>query len=51
MTPQGRRFLVKRLNDAPDLDALRRVWGSFGIEAQNDPELQRLKDELKAGMS
>lgn len=50
-TDHGRAFVIDRLATAPDLDALRRVWESLGVEYQNDPVVQKAKNDFKAGMS
>ena len=51
LTPAGKAWVLKRLSDAPDREALRRVWEDLGIAYQRDPDVIRLKDELKASMS
>jgi hypothetical protein len=47
MTPAGKAWVLQRLSDAPDREALRRVWESLNPAYQNDPDIQALKDKLK----
>lgn len=47
MTPEGRSHIITRLTNAPDLDALRRVWDSVSFEYQADPKIQEFKDKMK----
>ena len=49
-TDHGRAFVVARLGDAPDLDALRRVWESLGLEYKKDQVVRDAKDRIKAAM-
>lgn len=50
-TPNGKAYVLHRLSDAPDLNALRRVWESLGREYQQDADVVAFKDLLKEGMS
>lgn len=50
MTPEGRKYIMARLTDAPDIHALRRVWESISVEYRNDREIRALKDDLRARM-
>lgn len=50
MTPNGRTFALMRLADAPDLDALRAVWGNLAVEYQKDEVVRDMKDALKQRM-
>jgi hypothetical protein len=49
-TEAGKAFVLQRLFDAPDQEALRRVWESLGVAYQKDPDIRALKDQLKANM-
>lgn len=49
-TDPGRAFAMARLSQAPDLEALKTVWGSLGITYQRDADIAALKDQLKAQM-
>ena len=40
-------FTLSRLSQAPDLDALRRVWESLSIEQKSDPYVREYKDRAK----
>ncbi len=46
----GRAYVLSRLNDAPTLEALRRVWENLGDSYKRDPIVQKAKDDLKAAM-
>lgn len=48
MTPDGLKYVLGRLGDAPDLPALRRVWLNLGHEYASHPDVIALKDKLKA---
>lgn len=50
MTDHGLKYVLARLADCPNLDALRRVWDSLGDEYKRSPEVQAHKARLKAGM-
>lgn len=50
MTEHGLKFILARLGDCPDLDALRRVWDSLSDEYKRSPEVQAQKARLKAAM-
>lgn len=47
MTEEGRKFVLGRLTDAPDLRSLARVWDSLGSEYARDPMIQTVEDQLK----
>lgn len=48
MTDPARAFVLMRLFEAPDLDALRRVWDGLGDDWKADRQVRELKDALKA---
>jgi len=48
MTDEGRKFILGRLSDAPDIRSLRKVWDSLGHEYARDPKIAAHKDQLKA---
>lgn len=50
MTPTGIAFVINRLRSAPDMDTLRRVWGSLGHDYQRDPDIQKVKNECKEAL-
>ena len=49
MTDHGRAYVVARLIQCPDLATLASVWAGLGVEPQNDPAIQALKEQLKEG--
>jgi len=49
-TDIGRAFAIARLLEAPDLASLRRVWDCLGTTYQRDPDIQEIKNKLKAKM-
>ena len=49
-TDKGRTFAMFHLSQAPNLEALKKVWGSLGITYQRDPRVADLKDQLKRQM-
>lgn len=50
MTDEGRKFTIARLSDAPNIEALRRVWDSLGDEYRRCPVVAAHKDTLKKSM-
>ena len=50
-TEEGRRFVLRRMGDCPDLAALRRVWDSLGDDYKRDPIVQDFKDKMKEALS
>lgn len=44
-------FTLMRLSQAPDLDALRRVWESLGEDQKLDPIVRQYKDTFKAQLA
>jgi hypothetical protein len=44
-------FTLMRLSQAPDLDALRRVWESLSPEQRADPYIVAYKDHYKRLLS
>ncbi|MEQ3625942.1 MAG: hypothetical protein ABNH26_08545 [Celeribacter sp.] len=50
LTPAGRTFVMDRLTEAPDIEALRRAWDNLSDGAKRDKEIEAHKDALKAQM-
>lgn len=50
MTPHGRKFVLSRLFDAPDLNALKAVWETISDEYKRDPVVVAAKDSLKEAL-
>lgn len=50
-TEPGRQFVLSRMGDCPNIDALRRVWDSLGNEYKRDPIVRDFKDKLKEALS
>ena len=48
MTPEGRKYALRRLSEAYDMAGLRRVWESLSVEYQHDEALREFKDTMKA---
>lgn len=48
-TDHGRAFVLQRLNDAPDLDSLRRVFASLSYQYQRDEQIIAVAKALAAG--
>jgi len=50
MTPEGITYAIMRLSDAPNIEALRRVWESLGRDYRANPQIIAHKDTLKKQM-
>jgi hypothetical protein len=50
-TPAGRAHIKTRLLSCPSLDALRRVWDGIAPAYQRNPEVMKLKDDMKKALS
>lgn len=44
---RGKAFVMARLIQAKDMDALKAVWGTIGKEYQSDDQIKAMKDTLK----
>jgi len=50
MTPEGKAYVLQRLADSPSCEALRTVWDSVANEYKRDPDIQQMKDKMKASL-
>lgn len=51
MSDKARAYAISRLASCDSLEALKRVWQSFGITYQKDAEVHRFKETMKEKLS